>query len=77
MSKYNPTDDEMNNVGHNFKYHPPKDDQPERYNKLRNMAQQLAYEYMLNAPKSRELSLALTNLEQSIMWVNAAIARNE
>ncbi|MGP3782344.1 Acb2/Tad1 domain-containing protein [Paenibacillus sp. 1A_MP2] len=28
-------------------------------------------------PKSREQSLAMTNLEQAVFWANAAIARNE
>jgi hypothetical protein len=28
-------------------------------------------------PDSREKSLAITNLEQAVMWANAAIARNE
>jgi hypothetical protein len=28
-------------------------------------------------PESRELALASTNLEQCVMWANAAIARNE
>jgi hypothetical protein len=27
-------------------------------------------------PESREKSLAITNLEQAVMWANAAIARN-
>lgn len=29
------------------------------------------------APDSREKSLALTHLEDAVMWANAAIARNE
>jgi hypothetical protein len=29
-----------------------------------------------NCPDSREKSLAMTNLEQAVMWANAAIARN-
>jgi hypothetical protein len=30
-----------------------------------------------HTPESREQSLALTNLEQAVMWANAAIARRE
>ena len=30
-----------------------------------------------SCPDSRELSLALTNLEQAVFWANASIARNE
>lgn len=64
-------------IENNFTYHSPKDDQPERYTALRNRAKQLAHEINDLCPDSREKSLALTNLEQSIMWANAAIARNE
>ncbi len=40
-------------------------------------AKELA-ELMTNVcPPSRELSVALTELETSVMWANAAIARNE
>ena len=60
-----------------FTYHPPKDTQPSRYNSIRDMAGALATHIMVNTPKSREQSLALTNLEEAVMWANAAIARNE
>lgn len=60
-----------------FTYHPPKDGQPERYSALRDKARELAELIDCECPNSREKSLALTNLEQTIMWANAAIARNE
>ncbi len=60
-----------------FTYHAPKDDQPERYVALRNQAKQLAYDIVKNTPPSREQSLAITHLEESIFYANAAIARNE
>ena len=60
-----------------FTYHAPKDDQPSRYELLRSEARKLADAYLENAPESRELSLALTKLEESVFWANAAIARNE
>lgn len=60
-----------------FTYHPPKDDQAQRYTTLRNSAKLLAHEIATLAPESREQSLALTKLEEAIMWANAAIARNE
>lgn len=60
-----------------FTYHPPKNDQPGRYIELREKAKELAYLYDQLCPNSREKSLALTNLEQSVMWANSAIARNE
>lgn len=60
-----------------FTYHPPKDDQPNRYESLRAEAKYFAREIMENTPASREQSLALTHLEEAIFWANASIARNE
>jgi len=61
----------------NFTYHKPFGNQNERYESLRMLAKELAYVILEKTPKSREQSLALTNLEQSVFWANAAIARNE
>ena len=61
----------------NFTYHAPKDGQPARYEAIRHEGAKLAETLSTLCPPSRELSLALTNLEQAIMWANAAIARNE
>lgn len=60
-----------------FTYNPPKGDQPTRYVHLRGVAKNLAYAIVNETPESREQSLALTHLEQAIMFANAAIARNE
>lgn len=64
-------------IENNFKYHAPKEGQTEKYNKLRGKAKELAYLIEELCPNSREKSLAITNLEQSTMWANASIARNE
>ena len=60
-----------------FTYHPPKGDQTDRYQMIRSSALTLAMLIDGAAPKSREKSLALTKLEEAVMWANAAIARNE
>ena len=60
-----------------FTYVPPKEGQPEKYQVIRNTAKDLAYLLIFNVPDSRELSLALTKLEETVMWANAGIARNE
>lgn len=60
-----------------FRYHAPKADQPERYQAIRDKAKELAMLIGNSTPMSREQSLSLTNLEQAVMWANAAIARNE
>lgn len=60
-----------------FTYHPPKPGQAERYTALRGAAH--AYAIVVNdlTPSSRERSLALTAIQESVMWANAAIAINE
>uniref|UniRef100_A0A6M3XR01 Acb2/Tad1 hairpin domain-containing protein n=1 Tax=viral metagenome TaxID=1070528 RepID=A0A6M3XR01_9ZZZZ len=67
-----------------FTYHPPKGDreggshgQIERYTKIRAQAKALAELVCAACPESREASLALTKIEESVFWANAAIARNE
>jgi len=58
-----------------FTYHPPKEGQPEIYTRIRDQAKALALYLVYNLPESREASLALTHLEQMVMWANAAVAR--
>jgi hypothetical protein len=60
-----------------FTYHAPKGDQPERYVSLRNKARELAEMIVSLCPESRERSLALTKVEESVFWANASIARRE
>lgn len=68
------TDGQIQNT---FTYHRPFLDQPQRYEKIRSMARQLAALINECCPESREKSLAITNLQQSVMWANASIAINE
>lgn len=58
-----------------FTYHPPKEGQPEVYEKLRGLARDLALQMTIEVPDSPELLLAIAKLEESIMWANAGIAR--
>lgn len=64
-------------IENNFVYHAPKGNQTLRYETLRERAKGLAYLIDEYCPESREKSLALTKLEEAVMWANAAIARNE
>jgi len=61
----------------NFKYHAPKSTQPERYEMIRAKGKELADLLLRACPTSRELSIAMTELETAVMWANASIARNE
>ena len=58
-----------------FTYHSPKDDQPKKYEELRDCASVLADLIDAHVPESREKALAFTNLEAAIMWANAGIVR--
>lgn len=64
-------------IENRFTYHKPIEGQPARYELLRASAKKFALEIVANSPPSREQSLALTKLEEAMMWANAAIARNE
>ena len=67
--------DKKMTLENNFMYHTPKEGQPEKYNELREKAKELAYLMEELCPVSREKALAMTQLEQSLMWANASIAR--
>ena len=74
---YTPSEKDLRQNEKAFTYHAPKQDQVPRYEMFRSEARDLAHTFVTNAPSSRELSLALTKLEEAVMWANAAIARNE
>lgn len=61
----------------NFSYHAPKEAQSVMYEAIRNKALLLAAYINEHCPDSREKSLAITRLEEAVMWANASIARNE
>jgi len=67
----------INELISNFTYHAPKPGQPEKYTVIRENAMGLAMLINDNCPDSREKSLAMTKLEECVMWANASIARNE
>ena len=57
-----------------FTYHKPQPGQAERYVLIRDKAKEFAELINKECPDSRELSLAMTNLEQAAMWANASAA---
>jgi hypothetical protein len=60
-----------------FTYHAPEPSQITRYQEIRDRAFDLAKLIAEDCPPSREKSLAITHLEETVMWANASIARNE
>lgn len=67
----------INDLEKRFTYHPPKEGQSQKYTFLRDAALGAALSIDELCPDSREKSLAITKLEEAVMWANAAIARNE
>ena len=67
----------MEQIERNFTYHAPKPGQPAKYMVIRDTAKGLAMLIHDNCPDSRERSIAMTKLEECVMWANASIARNE
>ncbi|UFT98089.1 hypothetical protein KO561_12840 [Radiobacillus kanasensis] len=63
-------------IENNFKYHAPKEGQIVLYNEIREQSKELATYIDIHCPDSREKSLAITKLEEAVMWANASIARN-
>lgn len=65
-------------VDHNMTNHAPKDDSVvERFETLRGVARDLGHTIEDLCPPTRERALALTNLEQALMWAVASVARNQ
>ena len=75
--KYPVSDGDVEEMRNRFTYHPPKEDQPGRYVLIRDQARELARSILELTPYSREQALALTRLEESVFYANAAIARRE
>ena len=75
--KYTPTPEDLARDVNNFAHHAPFGDQTERYADNRKAVLGLAILLRGNCPPSRELSLALTKLEECLMYANGAIARGE
>lgn len=63
-------------IENDFVYHPPKPGQPEIYGMIRGEALLLARTLIRHVPEGRELSTALTKLDEVVFWANAGIARN-
>lgn len=58
-----------------FTFHTATGDQPQRYEKIRFNAGNLAELLDELCPDSREKSLAMTKIEEAVFWANASIAR--
>lgn len=68
---------DLTSLENNFTYHPPKEDQRDRYVELRKCGLDLARKIFHHCPESAERTLAIRRVEEAVMWGNASIARNE
>lgn len=75
--RYEASEEDRQKIESAFTYHPPKSDQADRYIAIRDHAKEMALIAVSLCPPSRELSLAITALENAVMWMNASIARRE
>ena len=77
MPKYQIPPEVQKQLDNSYTYHSPKEDQPERYVRIREKAKELAVTICEDAPPSRERAIALTDLEKVVTMANKAIACNE
>ena len=67
-----------NDLENRFTYHVPKDEhQVLRYETIRERGKKFAKVVDNLCMDSREKSIAMTKIEEAVMWANSAIARNE
>lgn len=60
-----------------FIYHPPKDDQLERYKSIREAAYNFAEVVLENTPRSADQTASIRKIREAVMTANASIACNE
>lgn len=64
----------QNQIDDIFSFHPATPDTGPYHDQVRALCKELAEELVNRTPESREQSLMLTSLQQTMMWANAAIA---
>ncbi len=57
-----------------FTYHPPREGQSVRYDKIRKSAAEMAKIILENTPECPDQEEAITRLREAVMFANAAIA---
>lgn len=67
--------DQRERIENNFRNHTVTAEQAESLGLVRETCKDVAVMLIQHCPDSRELSLALTKLEEVMFWADAAIAR--
>jgi hypothetical protein len=68
------TQESINDV---FTYHSPKDDQPSRYQTIREQGRVLAQLILDSCPAHSDRDKAIEKVREAVMWANASIAIHE
>lgn len=64
-------------IEHRFAYHAPGPLKVEVHGDIRQVGWTIADYFNSVLPEGREKALALTKIEEAVMWANAAVARGE
>jgi hypothetical protein len=67
---------EQNDLDNRFTYHPPSEDRARAHVMIRESGKTFAEMVNEYTPDGREKSLALTKIEEAVMWANASLARS-
>ena len=67
--------DSTDDINNRFAFHPATEKTGPEHNEVRELCRALAHRIDDLIPVGREKSLAITHLEETMMWANAAIAR--
>ncbi len=67
---------DLTELTNRFKFHPADTDEKQKaHQSIRDLTAQLALHFNRTVPPGRELSTAITKLEEAMFWANAGIAR--
>ena len=68
---------QASDIDNRFAFHPANDEKGKSHECVRSECRKLAYYLNELLSEGREKSLAVTHLEEVMMWSNAAIARSD
>jgi hypothetical protein len=63
-------------IENRFTYHPPSEDRAVKHVQIREHGKALVELLNETVPDGREKSLAITKIEEAVMWANAGLARS-